>query len=599
MGDDAPRSRAARRGYSLTYRGKTLLSAIDPVAQAERAVDRLAPEDRARTLFFIPSPLYGYGIEKLLSVMDADSAALCVEADERLLDLAREALAPLLRTNAPRLILAGASGVEQLSALVRQTWGQRRFRRVRTLRLTGGWQLAEDVYADILAALEMEIAGDWENALTLVHLGRRFIRNFIRNLPLAARVAGPAQTLDNSFFGDEPVLVLGAGPSLDGILDALTARFPPGDPGSPRTPNNRQTEERPKHPAGKGHGERPPGIIAVDTALRCLLARNIVPDLVVALESQHWNLRDFTGTARYAVPVAMDLSALPATAEMLDGRPLIFFTPWTALRLFGRLEQAGFLPPEIPALGSVGLTAVALALRLSRGPVITGGIDFSFTLDRFHARAAPGSDEALRRTTRLAPIIQARSAFREGFFPARGKQGETVISGGALKRYRDLFEREFSGAARLGDITGSGLFLGVPVLERDEALRLLVSGGGKGGAFPEPAPQDAAADGADKARRLARFMEAERELLLEIRAILTARTAETARLAGLLDECDYLWAHFPDCAGAGGRRPGPGGGGGETAWRSFLKRVRAEIDPFIALWERARAELPEHGGASA
>jgi hypothetical protein len=77
------------------------------------------------------------------------------------------------------------------------------------------------------------------------------------------------------------------------------------------------------------------------------------------------------------------------------------------------------------------------------------------------------------------------------------------------------------------------------------------------------------------------FMRRERDALINLRRILTGEDAAgTARLEALLDECDYLWAHFPDCAGAEGKRP-PG------TDISFLKRVRVEIDPFIRLWDLA------------
>ncbi|MCL2601026.1 MAG: hypothetical protein FWD88_07595 [Treponema sp.] len=54
----------------------------------------------------------------------------------------------------------------------------------------------------------------------------------------------------------------------------------------------------------------------------------------------------------------------------------------------------------------------------------------------------------------------------------------------------------------------------------------------------------------------------------------------------LIDECDYLWAHFPDYA-ASNRRPTKADleAGTDTAV-SFLKRLRVEADPFIGLWTR-------------
>jgi hypothetical protein len=76
------------------------------------------------------------------------------------------------------------------------------------------------------------------------------------------------------------------------------------------------------------------------------------------------------------------------------------------------------------------------------------------------------------------------------------------------------------------------------------------------------------------------FVREERETLLSLRGILRGEIPpEGDGLEQLLDRVDYLWAHFPDCAGAGGRRP-PG------TDISFLKRVRVELDPCIALYDR-------------
>jgi hypothetical protein len=54
-------------------------------------------------------------------------------------------------------------------------------------------------------------------------------------------------------------------------------------------------------------------------------------------------------------------------------------------------------------------------------------------------------------------------------------------------------------------------------------------------------------------------------------------------LVTLIDECDYLWAHFPDYAGTD-RRPDKAALSGGAAL-SFLNRLRVEIDPFLKLWE--------------
>jgi hypothetical protein len=74
------------------------------------------------------------------------------------------------------------------------------------------------------------------------------------------------------------------------------------------------------------------------------------------------------------------------------------------------------------------------------------------------------------------------------------------------------------------------------------------------------------------------------DMLEELLGILTG--SREGRLDFLLDELDYLWAHFPDCAGSGGRRP-------PASDIAFLKRVRVEIEPFLVLWRRIKTDIKE------
>jgi hypothetical protein len=479
---------------------------------------------------------------------------------------------------------------------------------VEVLRFGAGWRLFPERYNGLAAALDREIALDWGNAMTLLKLGRRYIRNALRNLSL---IPGASSVSDLS-FGSAPVLVLGAGPSLDGTLQGLAEKF-----GPPLADRDR----------------RPFRIVCVDTCLSSLAARNIKPDLVVALESQHWNLRDFVGAGDRETPLAMDLSALPATAETL-GKLYLFYTPWTELRIFDRLAETKLLPACFLPLGSVGLSAVSIALELSRGPVVTAGIDFSFTLDSYHARAAAGHGEKPGGQNRFRGILNPEAAFRGNSFAASSKSGAAVRSDPSMRNYRDLFEREFASQDRLRDTEGTGLPLGIPVLT-PEALYATLSGppAGEGRPVEEPPPakggpragenpaagesppateagpsgaeSSPAAEGgvpavsgagkpppsgrsaAERAARIGAFVSAERESLLRLRGILTGeRPAGADELEDILDGCDYLWAHFPDCAGAGGRRP-------TGTDISFLKRVRAEIDPFVKLFDLVLRK-PDH-----
>jgi hypothetical protein len=283
----------------------------------------------------------------------------------------------------------------------------------------------------------------------------------------------------------------------------------------------------------------------------------------------------------------MDLSALPRSGGVLSGGLFLFFTPWTELAIFERLKAAGLLPLKLPPLGSVGLSAVAAALRLSRGTVIAAGLDFSFTFDLYHARSTPEHLKRLRCHNRFTSLFNTDSVYGGTAFKTVSKAGDPVFSSPALTHYRNLFEREFStmsneNGGRLFDITGSGLPLGIKSLSPEEAVNVLKNFT-TGGTDPSPHYQ------LPTINYLLNFVRNERARLILLRNILTgAVPPDNKTLDLLIDECDYLWAHFPDYA-ASSRRPGraeleAGDTVGGHADTSFLKRLRAEIEPFLALF---------------
>ena len=575
----------ARRGFSIFYRGKTLLSRIDPVAQGDRLADGIVI--RERTLYFCPSPLYGYGLSLFLEKLrgkpgSINSAILCVEADDKLFEISKRTLEGLgdtvsscsNSTKAGSLLpiaLAKAADPESICAFVKDTWGERVFRRVEEIHLTGGWQLFPQLYEDLGMALRREMALEWGNAMTLIRLGRLYARNLIQNLASLPE----SEDMDALDYGSSPVLVLGAGPSLDPLLDELSILSGGTIPG----PEKRRYK-----------------IICVDTCIPALIDRSIVPDLVVVLESQHWNLRDFTGLRGRNMDIALDLSALPASARVFAGKRFFFSTRWTQLKLLERLEEACILPETFAPMGSVGLSAVALALDIGCGPVITGGIDFSYTLDAYHARSTPGAAILLRKQNRMRSIINI-AAFAEGTFSALSKAGTAVRSDPVMRSYRNLFKQEFSGNPRLVDTRGTGLPLGTGIISASDAYAMLngetqtgasisndMSGFGEKSAHPENISRNNR-KAKFPARKISGFIRSEADALKTLRGMLTGESpVEPAILEELLDDSDYLWAHFPECAGAGGRRP-------PCTDLGFLKRVRTEIEPFLKLWEMTLCEL--------
>jgi hypothetical protein len=562
---------ASLGGRGFQWNGKTLLSGIDPAGRAERIASAVTVTDR--TLYLCPSPLYGYGLDKLLARLAPfpHSALLCVEAEPELFAIAREHLNPDITSN-PQLRLTNRCEEGALCALLRREWGPRFFRRVEVVRLNGGWQIHRGLYDILTDSLRREITLDWVNAMTLTRLGRRYILNALRNLHLIPH----CRPLGSLSFGNTPALVLGAGPSLDHTLDLLQSHF----------------GQVLLNPA-----ERPFRIICVDTCLSALMERRITPDLAIILESQHWNLEDFTGLSGWNIPAAMDLSALPRSADVLSGELFLFFTPWTELNIFERMGAACLLPTALPPLGSVGLSAVAIARLLTSGRIITAGLDFSFTLDSSHARSTPEHKKRLRRHNRFTGMLNAEAAFGQAVFSAVSKNGRKVLSNPSMRNYRDLFEREFgsdengrepNGGAFFdmdGGTAGSGLPLGIKTLPPQEAFKALSNGGSITPNF-SPSP-NGGADINKSAEKLSAFIHDEQNRLIRLRDMLSGGSAmDYAALAGLVDECDYLWAHFPDYAAAGRRITQAELEAGSHAAISFLKRLRVEIDPFIKLYSQ-------------
>jgi len=487
-----------------------------------------------------------------------------VEADEKLFELSKKAIGAEgeLILNLPKgrkikpFYLAQAKEAESLYATERKIWGERVFRRVETIRLTGGWQLFPQLYSDMEAALRREIAVEWSNAMTLIRLGRLYSKNLIRNLAYL-----DCANVDSPDWRSAGILALGAGPSLDPFLSELSALY------------------KGKIPEP---GERPFKIICVGACLPALADWGILPDLAVILESQHWSLRCFIGLQGQKIDAAIDLSALPASSRALKGNRYFFATPWAKLAFLARLKESGLLPETFPPMGSVGLNTVALALKIGSGPVITAGLDFSFALDACHARSTPGRRDLENRQTRFRSLIDTGAALRDGTCAAVSKTGEQVRSDPAMRKYRDLFEREFGGNPRLFDIAGSGLPLGVKTITAAEAFTILNEAGDH-----NILPRYITRNSGEKpqSNRITTFARREADTLKELMGMLTgAIPSEPERLEALLDTADYLWAHFPECAGAGGRRP-------PATDLSFLKRVRTEIDPFLKLWEITLEEL--------
>ena len=145
-------------------------------------------------------------------------------------------------------------------------------------------------------------------------------------------------------------------------------------------------------------------IIAVDTALRPLMARGIAPHLAVAVDPSERNARhlsnlDGAGDTWFVAEPGVHPHAFPTFA----GRTFVFRVgdnhPWP------RLASLGITRGTLDAWGSVLVSALDLAIRLGARPIAIVGADLAYTggqpyLPRHDLRGGLGARSPGGRTAR-------------------------------------------------------------------------------------------------------------------------------------------------------------------------------------------------------
>lgn len=516
------------KGPTVLYRGIALYPADDPCASALSKAR--AARIVSRTLVYVPSVGLGHGLAELLARLPESSAVLCVETDPRVLALASAQGLP----SDERLIVLGTSQDEPIARAVRSL-GISRFRRVLEVPLCAGYRLDPRGYGRVRALLEGLVRAHWQDAITLIAMGSLWVRNLFENLAVL-----PGSRDFTSLATDAPVVVAGAGPSLESCVPALRE-------------------------ARQGFI-----LVAADTALPRLMAESLRPDIVIALEGQLANIQDFLTVRDPGIRLACELTAHPATPRLFPENRFFFSSRFAPLALFGRLEKAGILPCPFPALGSVGVAAAHAALRLTTGEVFLTGLDFSFPGSRTHARGTPRHIAALLAVSRTHGVAQdsVRALASRPTIRERGKDGARVATDSVLRSYRDGLRSEASGETRrVWDLGRTGLDLGIGRIDEDEFARHVTEASRARGRARVEAREGSPFTPVG----LRRFLRAEHVLLCQaverITELLACSSGEEEvalpqQDAALLASIDYVYVHFPD------RPILPG------VSRSFLARAR-------------------------
>ena len=529
------------------------------------------------------SPCLFYGLEELKKKCgEASSEVLCVEAEKALYDFSFQ-LNEEKKFNAPLLPYQKntAAGLEEFFNRASQ-----KIRRVIRLDLSAGVSFNEGFYKAFYECAQNIIAAFWKNRLTLARLGRLYSKNIFKNLPLAA-----ARPSFSDFEGtvEKPILVCGAGESLDELTAFARENCQQG----------LALQQAQKGAAALDAINKRFFILAVDAAVPALLAAGIKIDAIAATESQLAIEKAYIGLGKDCSqnqerggPIFFfDLTSRAAIARRYAKRSAFYFSEFDHNEFLNRLNKNGLLPKIAPPLGSIGLTATYLALRLRKAqsvPVYVLGLDFSFSAGRTHAKGTAQSKALYIQSSRLRPAQNCAAAYGLGSEKILGKDGQTFWTSKNLMGYAALFRDYFKGAQNLFDAGKSGLDLG---LEKRPLLGLLDSAAAQVLGLEQKTVESkkSAADfglaNSERADKAQDFLRGELTALRALADLLSKGEASEARDKTIaLDEQilrnlsgrEYLYLHFPD-------------GIAPNLELNFLTRVRSQIDFFAKDIETALA----------
>lgn len=532
---EKPRLVSAGQGFSVLktveYKGRFLYSKYNPTKAIEANIDKM--QILSGTLVVICSPLLWYGIEKLKSLLPENCEIIALENDENLFELA-------MQNNSANIPLFKLSESEKIDLFVRNICKDGSIKRALKIDFSAGVSFSKEKFDFTVNAISEIIATFWKNRITLVKFGRLFSKNFLRNI---ARLEYSKTLEDAEKTVSKPLLVLGAGEGLDSLP---YSSFSPSDF----------------------------FIIAVDAAFSPLIARNITPDAVITMESQLAIEKAFLGAKNKKILLFADLCARPEATKILGGNIIWFATKYADGIFFDNLKKEKVIRNFIEPMGSVGLAATYIALKLrssSSVPVFVAGLDFSYSIGTTHAKGTMALKQRFINSSRLLPIENYDASFSMAAQTVISKNGKKICSTKILLQYAKQFKLMFENEKNLFDCSSTGINLGIP------QSSLFTT---------KENPQKAKCE---SHKNISSFCEKEKRKLEELRSLLSdgekspfrnnlpEEISLSEQIKKLAEEREYLFLHFPD-------------GYAFKMEQSFLKRIRAETDFFIKQLEIAMRE---------
>ncbi len=338
---DAPQLCNTEEGQNIYYRNKYLYPLKNSLNRIKNKIDSLSIIEG--TLIIIPSPLLFYGIDYLIEVLPKNCFILMIEHDKELFSITENKL--------PGFPYLFADSFNDLNIFI-NNFNLSDIRKLLILPLNNGYFLNRNFYSSCYDIFQKRLNQYWKNRITLLTLGSRWFKNIFYNL-MNYRESISSLKIEGA------VVVAGAGESIEKTIPLL--------------------KKYRKYFT----------LIAIDTALSTLHCCSLKPDFILAVESQFYNIYDFHNYLDSGIPVICDLTAYPQTCRITGGMNYYFISEFCSSGFLASMNKKTLLPPMIPPLGSVGVTAVYIASLLTSSCVLYTGLDFSYIPGKSHSKNSP------------------------------------------------------------------------------------------------------------------------------------------------------------------------------------------------------------------
>lgn len=542
---EEPQLLKTQNGSSVLYRNKALYSKYSP---ARSILNQISSQSfLPYTLVILASPVLDYGVLEILAKLDKTSFLLAIQPDELLYKFTQtnilEKNFTFLKSQNPNFAFLQISEVKKFFSIfikLDTVFSFKRLTIINSSALSLGDQSQKTFFENIKNKAGNYLKEKLVNRLTLIQMGHGIAANFFKNLKKLSQAQSDFKTVD-SIKINKPILILGAGESLDANFNNIA----------------RYSEKF--------------FIIALDAVAEKLSAKLKI-DAIVLLESQAFISNAFVGSFNAnKLPILFaDLSSFPSVPEnwrSRGGEVLYYFTEYANANFLNRFKNLNLFSASFESVGSVGLTAIQIALHLRKStkqPIFVAGLDFAYKKNFTHSKYAFQVEKNFANSKKLLPLFSGNAFFNDNIIKQNINSCE-IFSNQALFSYGNIFENFLQTEKNIYSLES---FARKNTYSFEEVLSLI-----KNTPYTNTEKLNSSSFTQKNAKVLIQHFlnEIAFDLSRLQKSLVGKKPLDKTTLKALLIKNDFLFLHFPDYSPSINNK---------ALEINFLKRVKIEMEYF-------------------